>query len=260
MLISNSIQKYSPTIFWNLCKYLMLVDTINGFCIIKNIPFPIGQAYKFVLLLFLCVNIIKFQKGRILLTLYLLYILIYINHLFINTTTPYISDTIILFSKFLIVPLMLSYLLELKKVSDPIWYWNNCVNVLKYNIIFLCINVFSGLIGIGTHTYEDSIGYKGFLYAVNEISGVGIVLFCFFIYYTSIIYNHHKTKFIITNCLLVGTAVLLGTKALLICTILALYYLPSITLNNSRQKKIKSTKYLFYLFLCMLLYMVGISY
>ena len=125
MLISDSVKKYSPTIFWNLCKYLTLVDTINGFCIIKNIPLPIGQAYKLVLLLFLCVNMIKFPKGRIILTLYLLYILIYINHLFINTASPYILDTVIQFSKFLIVPLMLSYLLELNKVSDSIWYWKN---------------------------------------------------------------------------------------------------------------------------------------
>lgn len=255
MLISDSVKKYSPTIFWNLCKYLTLVDTINGFCIIKNIPLPIGQAYKLVLLLFLCVNMIKFPKGRIILTLYLLYILIYINHLFINTASPYILDTVIQFSKFLIVPLMLSYLLELNKVSDSIWYWKNIVKVLKYNVIFLCVNVFSGLIGIGTHTYDDSIGYKGFLYAVNEISGVGIVLFCFFIYYTSIIYKYNKRMFIITNSILVGTAVLLGTKTLLICTLFALYYLPSITLINSKKRKKKVYKILILIVsLCILLY------
>lgn len=250
--ISFSSGKYSSLLFWNLCKYLTLIDTVNGFCIEYGIPFPIGQIYKFALLFFLVVNLFRFPKGRVIVTFSFIYLLIYINFLLTNTYSQFIAESVILFSKFLIIPLMLFYLFELQKVSNPTWFWNNAVKVLKFNLFFLCANVFSGLIGIGTHSYDESIGYKGFLYAINEISGLGIVLFCFFVYYSNIIYS--KKNFIVTCCILIATTILLGTKTLLISLLLALYYLPSITLHSNK-KSFRIYRFLIILAsLCLLIY------
>ena len=236
--------KYSANIFWKLCNYLILIDTINGFFLLKGVPLPIGQAYKFFLMLFLAYQLVKTRRGQILVTLTICYFLIYINHVNLNNNSNYLSECIILFSKFVIVPWIYVYLIQVKNESSPFTFWNNCINCFRLNITFLCANIFSGLFGIGGHTYENRIGYKGFLYAVNEVSGFAAVLFSLFLYYIYISHQNSKKVYYLYSVLFLITALLFGTKTMLIIILVSVYYIPHIISpsNKEKRKKNKFTK------------------
>ena len=231
----------SLTIFCFISKYLLLIDTINGFCLEYNINLPIGQIYKLILLAFLASQLIKSVKGQWIVAITLIYLLLYINHLNINIHSNIVGESITHFSKFIIVPWIYFYLIEEKKKYDQHLFFQKIVNILQFNILIFCLNIYSGLLGIGTHSYENNIGHKGFFYAVNETSGVGAVLFSFYIFYNNIRYNAHRQKIYISYIILILASLLLGTKTLVIFTLIGVYYIPTTIKSSKRltvQKKI----------------------
>lgn len=250
--------KYSANIFWKLCNYLILIDTINGFFLLKGTPLPIGQAYKFVLMLFLAYQLAKIRRGQILVTLTICYFLIYINHVNLSNNSNFLSECIILFSKFIIVPWIYVYLMQVKNECSPLTFWNNCIKCFKINIFFLCINIFSGLFGIGGHTYDNKIGYKGFLYAVNEVSGFAAVLFSLFLYHIHINHQNSKKVYYLYSILFLITALLFGTKTMLIIVLVSVYYIPYITNHSAKKKKNKCTKLIIFILSIVLVIYGGI--
>lgn len=237
-----SQDKYSTDIFWTLCNYLILIDTINGFFLLKGVPLPIGQAYKFALMLFLAYQLVKTRRGQILVILTICYLLIYFNHVNLSNNSDSLSECIILFSKFAIVPWIYVYLSLVKNECSPVSFWNNCIKCFKLNIIFLCANIFSGLFGIGGHTYKNGIGYKGFLFAVNEVSGFSAVLFSLYLYNIYINHQNSTKIYYLYSIIFLITALLFGTKTMLIIVLVSVYYIPYIINRSSMRKKNKYLK------------------
>lgn len=250
--------KSTSNIFWSLCNCLILIDTINGFCLTHGISFPIGQLYKFAILIFLGSQLLKFKRGQWVVILSICYVTLYINHLNININPKLFFESITLLSKFIIVPWVYVYLIHLKNTTDPAFIWEKCIKCFKINSIFICLNIYSGLLGMGSHVYQGSIGYKGYLYAVNEISGLGALLASFFIYFMYIKYHNQTKKFYLFILIIIITTFLLGTKTLLIIIIAGIYYIPSITLFKLRApKKNRLLKILILLFTLIILIFVG---
>lgn len=212
----------ADSLIFNLFSLWLIVDTLNGFLLRNDIPISVSQVYKLFVAIFVLAHCYKHNKVKILFAWMVLYLSLYTVNIIWRGEE--ITSSLILISKFL-TSLLFFYYFTLVANTYPIYFKKEALKVFKVNILVFSGNILLGLIGIGYHSYTeiDGIGYCGFFYAINEMSGVVATLFPWAFYLL-------KDKFSIRKYYLASTmlfiiAFLMSTKSGMLATILSFIFI-----------------------------------
>lgn len=211
----------------------LIVDSINGY-MLRNNMFSISQFYKSLVTLIVVIRCYNSRDVMMPLFLILVYLTFYSS--FLGLIGEDISDSVIFLSKFLTSFLFFFYFLYIKKV-DYSFYINNVMLVIKMNFIVFSFNILVGLFGWGYHSYggEGGFGSHGFLYSINELSGVIGATFPWVFYYC-------KTKLSLSKYLMCAFCLFflsfsMSTKSGIATTIVS-FLLITYFYGNKREKMI----------------------
>jgi len=229
-----SRDKSSYTFIWYSFYLLLFVDSINGYYINENISLPIGQIYKSTILFILILMSCNSSKRTIYTAFLLVYLSVFSMHLSLNVNIKSFPETYAHLSKFIIVIYGYVVLEDYVKVY-PDKALNYITKIFVINIFVIIGNILLGLMNIGYKTYDDSVGLKGFFYAINELSGVVIVLYGYMLFYTKEKYKSTVMIYYIVAILLFISTVFLGTKAAAVVTMISIMYVSRMT---NRKKNI----------------------
>jgi hypothetical protein len=153
------------------------------------------------------------------------------------------TETIILFSKFLMTVLIYIYFRKL--FATEINILSKIDKIIIINFIIVVFNVLIlGIMGIGFASYkgEDIYTSKGFFYAGNELSALAIILFSYMIFKSySAKWKYRKLLFPI----LFATAFYLGSKTMIIGTIVLCLLIPRITNSTVKKSILKKIAFIF---------------
>lgn len=209
-------------LIWNMLLYWLIVDSITGYFLNSGILLPISQAYKLFLLILLFSQIIR-QGSGLGLSFIIIYIIIYSIHIIIINEP--ISESLIHLSKILLTITLYIYFRNTIPTYPKASYIKRMDKILSISFIIVSINICSGIIGIGFHTYPDEkIGFKGFFYAGNEMGGLLAVLIPY------ILYKAFKTRklssYICTAIYCIILSILLATKSVIIISLVTAFFIP----------------------------------
>lgn len=245
--------------------FLLLVDSIDGYFLIHNIKFPIGIIYKAILMFLLFVRLCSVKEATfIIYTQFLFCVLLFFHHSFFKNGGE-IAISLLIGSYFKFIGAVWTYLYfcdyVIKEKDKAI---NNITKILFINATIVIINIILGIFGIGYSSYgmEDNgsnVGYQGFFYAGNELSGVILILFSFILYYLAKQYSSHSKKYVLSATILMIVATLTATKAPIIAMILSLFFIPRIINIKSPKTWNYILKNIFKL-LIILIFFIGIAY
>lgn len=171
----SKINKYSLLI--GLLYIMPIVDSISGFF---HDIYPIGQFYRivfFVYVSFLLMNSsMKTATGLI---------GAFLGFLIIQTLVSLpggyavksIQDTIKLFTPILMVSLFQSLLSKGRIRRESFFNLLNC-----WSIVYPPLIIIPSVLGLNNYAYEGSVGWKGFFFAINEISFIisSLVIYRFY--------------------------------------------------------------------------------
>gem|GEM_PF-3196398 len=218
MIFTAKVKIESIIVF--LFSILPIVDSLNGF-LVKNNSFSLGTMYKFFLVLFLFIIILRENKIR---SYYLKILFLAVGYiLFTVSINGMLSSETMINHDFwikLIFNILLLFLLmecsERRYITGNTIY---CIFDFNVNLMILTIIV-PYILGIGNTIYAGKIGYKAFYYSQNELAVTLIILFYFCLY--KMIY-----KVNIRNIFQLGgigiSMILLNTKSALVACILGVF-------------------------------------
>lgn len=203
---------------WFLFTIWLVIDNITGFFINSGRSLPISQFFKLFILLLLVYRLSLYQKQFTILYCILVYISSYILHLiFIDESIPI---SLLHLSKLLLSIIIYMYFTKYSKICDDSVFIKKANTILYVSFIIISVNIGIGIFGIGYHTYPDEkIGYKGFFFAGNEIGGLSVVIFPYILYRVYEKYNW--SKYILTSLACVSLSILLGTKTVILTSIIS---------------------------------------
>lgn len=237
-----------------LLYFMAIIDTVNGFCMYKSIPLPIGVVYK-SLFLILGLKILCSQQSKKWLMFWLfIYVPVIIVHVMLNTDSE-IGPTINHLMKFLNV--VVAYFSLTYVVKKGLISLKQFCNIFYLNSLVLILNIYSGLVGIGYYAYSGVLGCKGFIYSHNEMSGMMAVLWgvSYFFLYNKFSKNTFVT--ILINIFLLLGALLVSTKTSILLIVFVLILIPFVC--NTRKwtyflLKKKKQIILLFLLICIFIY------
>ncbi|MGU3228554.1 O-antigen ligase family protein [Vibrio cholerae] len=201
---------------------ITLIDTVNGYFALSGVSVPASTLYK--ALIVGCAVIFAFMNPAVSVLLgYVLTISIYQS---LQYTQSFMYDFSSLLKSFLL-PLMICVFFHLKsKLDDKSLKYIEWIFVTTF--IIISVNVILGIVGIGYTTYGSypissgfGHGFKGFIFAGNELGGLLVVTYPIVINFVYV--NFNKFRFII-NILYAIVAVLIGTKTAMLGIIILIMY------------------------------------
>lgn len=209
----NNISRSKPSFIWYFFYVLLLVDSINGFFLGVGVSVPIGQVYKTVLLLFLLAYALKTKSGVVCFLCFLFYLPVFLIHGTLYPQDFKLLDSLTLMSKFLLPLWGFFAISRLVKRKSDVGYWQ-IRKIFLINSIVLIANILLGLMGFGFSSYgdggDDATGTRGFFYAINEVSGVFLVLFGSILFYAKFAFSNKK--YLLTLAFLLFCVVSFSTK------------------------------------------------
>ena len=158
-----------------LMFFLLPVDMVNGIMLKNNISLPItiGQLFKIVILLFICIRLL-YKPHKLFLALFVFSLMLLPS--IIQSNWEFILYDTIKISKYLAPFFCFLFFVELLKDNDPI-YIKRLFKLVKYSYFILAANILVKYLGLGYPMYQfGDIGSKGFFYAGNEISALFLIL------------------------------------------------------------------------------------
>lgn len=183
----------SPHYLWFFFYWLLIVDSINGFFLGLGQSFPLGIAYKSLLLFCLIAIAITDRKNIPSVFLWIGYLCLFLLHFSHSPNAGKIGETLSLLSKFLVVYWGYPVMTKIAK-KYPSHTFDKIKAIFLANAIVLVANIILGVMGFGYSSYgdggDDSTGYRGFFYAINELSGVILVLFGSVLFYAKVAYTN----------------------------------------------------------------------
>lgn len=221
-------------LIWNMFLYWLVIDCITGYFLNSGLTLPISQVYKLFLTIILIFRIVK-QNNGLQISLIIIYVIIYFIHIsLINENVP---SSLIHISKIFLTFLIYVYLSKAVLIYKRDTIILRSYTILNTSFYLISINILLGLIGIGFNTYPDEgIGYKGFFFAGNEIGGLFAVLIPFKLYNT---YKQSNIYAYLLSCAFCALlAILLGTKSVILVTIITCFMIPWIYGNSIRKLRI----------------------
>ena len=209
----NSISRPRTSFIWYFFYALLLVDSINGFFLGVGVSVPIGQIYKTILLLFLLAYAVKTQSGAISCLCFLFYLPVFLIHGTLYPQGVKLLDSLGLMSKFLL-PLWGFFAISRIVKMNPETGYRQIWKIFRINSIVLIANILLGLMGFGFSSYgdggDDATGTRGFFYAINEVSGVFLILFGSILFYAKFAFTNKK--YLLTLVFLLFCVVSFSTK------------------------------------------------
>jgi|GEM_PF-2050165 len=210
-------QHVLDTVILYLLMPALLVDTINGYFMLKGSPLPISQAYKFMLLLLMIARNLCFASWVKSTTLFLL---AYLSlHLFFSVSvfSNNFADTLKIFNhllRFIFFYTTFAYLYAVLH-NDP-ENMRIFKRIIIFNLFILLGNLALGLGGFGYPIYElsdgeISVGVKGFFYAGNELSVVFLLLMALFMSLTGF-FSKRMSFFAAASGAVIFFSITLATK------------------------------------------------
>lgn len=205
----------------NLLSMWLFVDMCNGFFLNTGIGLPISQIFKGFIFLFVIlknINIGSINKVCLFLALYLPFYLCIT--LFAYSS---ISSTIVLTLKPITTLTLYFYLSNLFKKYDNNIVVDKFISIISINAVVFFVNILLGFWGIGYRPYEgeEAMGFCGFFYSPNELSGVVAVLFPLILCYVKITKSllYYLIAIIVMGC----SCYIMTTKAPLVVFVLSVF-------------------------------------
>ena len=225
-LVGNmAIRKYRINVTKVLIILYMcmpLADTLNGYILLQlKSEFSVGQLYRIVLIFFTGFVFLKRGFSKILFepTLILAAIFVLLSCIHIGFGNP-LKEEILLLSQWILLPILLSGLLELKRREEFGKRETGCIFEV-YSWMVPATIIIPKMMGIGFEVYSGGLGYKGLYYANNGVSFLVSVLV---IYAFGRLFEKRSVLGIVKVCLLVVTCLLLGTKACMAAVAVGLFF------------------------------------
>ena len=205
-------------IIFGLFSLWLIVDSVNGFLLRNDIPIPVSQLFKLFVAILVVIRCYRHSNAQKLLLWITLYLLLYSANILWRGED--FASSMILLSKFLTTCIFFLYF-SFVAISNQKFFKKEAFKVFKINLIVFVGNILLGLLGIGYHSYTDNdgIGYCGFFYAINEMSGVVAALFPWAFYF--FIKNISIKKYYLASMVLFVVAFLLSTKSGMLATALS---------------------------------------
>lgn len=193
------IRKRNNSIIWYFFYVLLIVDSINGFFMGTGKFIPLGIIYKLGLLLILLTYAIRTKVGALSFLFFLFYLVAFLYQGILCPTGYKLVDSLSLLSKFLLPFWGTFAMSQQMKLNTEIGF-RHTVSIFRLNSVVLIINIILGLMGFGFSSYGNgddyAIGTRGFFYAINELSGVFLVLFGFLLFCAKLSYSNKKYLFL----------------------------------------------------------------
>lgn len=231
----NLVRYIDYCVFWLIC-YVLVFDSVTGYFLNKDIHLPVSQIMKFLLLAMLIVRVMLFNKARFAALIYVQYSLAIIIFFLLAKTERY-TDTLVLYSKFLLTVFVFLYFKMLFR-TDPQATLQKVDKIMLINLIVLIINIIVfGILGIGFSQYDDAIGSKGFFFAGNELSAVLIIFFAYYIAKSLTLKGIRKWGL---NFTLLVLAVYSATKTGMLGFVLLFLLLPGMMRDKSVRKRLET--------------------
>lgn len=248
---SNLVTNRANVLVIAIFYILLLVDSLNGYCLDKGISFPISQALKIQLLLLMSFQMLRQTGSGIVLWSILFYSAILISFYSFRVSFLY-SQTFTHLFKFLLILCSYFYFKNLM-YSNPQLRYKQIIRILKVNICVFVVNILLVLVGLGTKSYSD-IGSKGYFYAANELSGL-LLLFCpCALYYIGRKYSLSSIRYYASIAIFLLTVLLLGTKSSIISYVISSFVVSRLLISD---KKSCLRLYLFGLVIATIIILLG---
>lgn len=219
------ISQQDRFILYLFCFWL-LIDSINGFFLRVGIGLPISIIYKLSIIFLLSLRLLRFQQGRRIQCWIILYIVWQTIYYLCLDIDEFIESLQLLLKPLTNILIFFFMVHFIQRYNEYAMKW--ILKIFKYNFIIFTINIFSGLLGFGYHSYESvfgSLGFCGYFYALNELGGVCMAIFPFILYN---LYEKGKGFFFIGCILIITLGFLIISKAAilsaLVSVLLLLYY------------------------------------
>lgn len=233
-MLTNSLTIPFDRIIWFIIRYSLLYDTINGAFLHGGSDLPISQSIKIILIILIIFKLV-ITKYFIRVWLIMTYSFFLFIHFSFIIPIELLGSSINHIFKFLSVPIFFYYIRNQFEQNSVLTLFR-IKKVMNTNLFILIGNILIGLLGLGYAQYNGQIGFRGYFYAGNEVSGILLLLFPFTLFQLYIDKNRLSKKYFFYCCLLLLTAVLAVTKTAIIGTVLTLTYIPWIC--SSRKKKV----------------------
>ena len=212
-----SISLFDDIIFL-LFAFWLIVDSLNGFLLRNGSPVSVSQIYKLLVALIVlvrccnCISIIQFVLFSI------AYLSIYIVNLI--CLDEKIDSSVILLSKLLTTIIFFIYFIQIRN-TNAIYFKKEAYLVLTTSFVVFAINLTLGCLGWGFRSYGGSEGFgsRGFFYAINELTGVLIVLIPWAFYYVKT--NYSFKLYLLFSAILFFFSYTLSTKSGIVATLLS---------------------------------------
>jgi hypothetical protein len=262
LLQKNEISVVNKALLIAVIFTPIIVDQINGFLFFElGLAFSVSQMVKSFIFLssLVIVCFVDVKSLAVLIAFFVLFLLTNISNIYIDKSRlAFLYDDFVFFTKVLTLPVTFYFFSYIFKRFPDYFQTHFRKLYLTLCLIFFCAILLAPL-GLGVSTYgvtEDgvSIGYRGYFIAGNELSGLFILLFTFWIF--DMFYYHRKFGLKLAGVMM-GMAVgaLIATKTALASTIMILIAVPLCLKFFGVQKKEEvegtgkgSTKYIFELF------------
>lgn len=226
--------KNSDKFIWFVCYFWLFIDSINGYFWNEDIPIPISQSIKTLLLG--CVIFKLITNKKIALCLVGITVIFDLNLISSSFFEYPIVGTIQHLSKILLTILLFIYFKNCIIKWPYYIFEEKAFRVFKLGIIVLFTNVFLGLLGIGYHTYTTGdYGYKGFFASGNEMGGLVVVLIPVFLYWAY--FSLSRQKYMICTLISILFGILLATKAVILVVVYFCIYIPFAYTRSKKTKR-----------------------
>ena len=250
----HQIDYLFDSLIFKILKFILIIDSLTGFLIQKGIYFSPSQIIKIILIGLLIFRLVRSGRGLILVLSIFLYLSVMLVHWSFNIDIEAISDTVNLLYKFIIVILLYSWIrmqqrININNYSTKIW------NVLYFNFYVLTLSVILGPLGFGYQQYDNSIGFRGFFFAGNELAGVSLALFPIILFNEALKNGLKSKRFIYYAIVAILAALLMATKASILGIFLTLIFLPSL-LPEKKSISVSLSRIIQWIFKLMLLLII----
>jgi len=203
----------------------LIVDSFNGFFMESGINLPLSQLYKIFIIAILIYGLLKTPRTGVIVGVTFVYIAVLFLNISLNSPLSSFGEKVNHLFRFVIAVFIYFYVRRFIE-SDTVWAYSYIRKILVVSTWVVVVNILSGLLGLGYTAYQEGIGFRGFFYAGNELSGVVMVLFPFMLFLVCRKYALVSKRYIGMAFLLLFTSALIGTKTALAVILLTIMILP----------------------------------
>ncbi|PEJ59489.1 hypothetical protein CN692_04655 [Bacillus sp. AFS002410] len=218
-------------IFYCLLILMPLIDFVNGLLINIGGPQIIGMFYRGFFIIFILVSLSIFYKYndqgllKIYIASFLLFFVLFIQTFFLHGNPYFFTSDISVVLKLLLSMYIIEFSKKFIKGKSKKNYFNKILFI--YSIIFPVLLLIPYFLGLGTSTYNNGGGYKGFFSATNDITIVFLLLNIFMgsTFFQSIT---NRKKYILNGIVYFAnfsSLILIGTKTGILFGIICFLFL-----------------------------------